>query len=412
MVQAFSPKANDVEEISIGAMLYGIVPIGIILFIPKLEVAMNPFKYGSTVAGDHFCPRPEAHSTITKHIQACQNIHIEGDRRTGKTSLVMQVCRDLKGVEPLHVDLMLVKSVDDFRARLLSGLSTVSLRAGLFDQLVKAIAHLRPTISVNSSTGEPTLALAAATDRSMDEKSLLELLDFARSKLTGKPPLVFFDEFQDVLKIPEAMPLLAQLRGAIQNHHDCAYIYSGSSRSEMDSIFRNPDSPFYKSALPVPIGTIARADFVPFLVDKFGQGNRMASENFVHAVLDMVADNPGDAQELCNCLWEISAAGTTFANQHLEQALELIFAREQKYFEQVIDSLSPIQKRCLHGLAAQPDPKVYSRQFTEQTGITNSGTITKAVSRLKKDRIIFAKENKLVFFSPFLRLWLMRHPDI
>ncbi len=373
---------------------------------------MNPFKYGSTVAGDHFCSRPELQSTIAKHIEACQNIHIEGDRRTGKTSLVLKVCREQKGVEPLRVDLMLVKNVDDFRARLLSGLSTLSLRAGLFDRLVKSLAHLRPTISVNPSTGEPTLSLAPARDRSVDEKSLLELLDFTRCNLPGKPPLVFFDEFQDVLKIPSAMPLLAQLRASIQNHHDCAYIYSGSSRSDMDSIFRDPESPFHKSALPVPVGPIARSDFAPFLTSKFRQGKRIASETFIHTVLSLVADNPGDTQELCNCLWEVTEAGTTLTKVHLEQAIEVIFAREQKYFEQVIDALSPTQKRCLHGLAAEPDIRLYSKHFSELTGITNTGTITKAVNRLQKDRVVVESEGKLAFFNPFLKLWLMRNPHI
>jgi len=373
---------------------------------------MNPFRYGSTVAGDHFCTRPELQATIAKHVQASQNIHIEGDRRTGKTSLVLQVCSALKEARLLHVDLMLVKNVDDIRARLLNGLSTLSVKVGFFERLVKALAHLRPTIGVNPSTGEPTVSLTTASDRSTDEKGLLELLEFARCNLPGKPPVVFFDEFQDVLKIPDVMPLLAQLRAAIQNHHDCPYIYSGSSRSDMDSIFREPDSPFYKSALPVPVGSIERADFVPFLAGKFAQGARSLSEGIVPAVLDLVADNPGDAQELCNCLWEITEEGATLGQAELGQAIEVIFAREQKYFEQVIASLSPTQKRCLHGLAAQPGARIYSKRFAEQTGITNTGTITKAVRRLKKDRVVFERDDDLAFFSPFLRLWLVRNPHI
>ena len=43
---------------------------------------MNPFKYGSTVSAENFCPRPELETDISKHVTAMQNIHIEGDRRT------------------------------------------------------------------------------------------------------------------------------------------------------------------------------------------------------------------------------------------------------------------------------------------------------------------------------------------
>ncbi|OGV82413.1 MAG: hypothetical protein A3K19_04040 [Lentisphaerae bacterium RIFOXYB12_FULL_65_16] len=339
-----------------------------------------------------------------------QNVHIEGDRRTGKTSLVLEVCARLRNITLLHVDFMLVKNIDDMRGRLVDGLSKVSLHAGVFERLVKALAHLRPTVSVNPATGEPTLSVAPAGDARPDGKSLVELLEFTRAGFSGKRPVIFFDEFQDVLKIPNAKTLLAILRSSIQNHHDCVYIYSGSSRSDMDSVFRDPDSPFFKSAIPVPVGTIERKDFVPFLIGKFKQGGRTASVDIINALLDMVSDNPGDSQELCNCLWETTENDATLVSADIENALSLIFAREFKYFEQVIDSATPIQKKCLHGIAALDGVGVYSNRFFELTGVHNPGTITKAIKRLQDNRIVHSSGKKLVFASPFLKLWLLRNP--
>lgn len=371
---------------------------------------MNPFKYGSTVSNENFCPRPKLETSIARHVTAKQNTHIDGDRRTGKTSLVLKVCTKLENALLLHVDLMLVKSMEDMRGRLVDGLSKVSLRVGTFERLVKALAHLRPTVSVNPATGEPTLSVSSASDAKPDGTSLVELLEFTQVSFSDRNPVVFFDEFQDVLKIPDAKVLLAVLRGSIQNHHDCAYIYSGSSRSDMDSIFRDPDSPFFKSAIPVPVGTIERKDFAPFLIGKFKQGGRIAPVKIINALLDIVSDNPGDAQELCNCLWEVTGNGTTITAKDVEDALSLIFARECKYFEQVIDSLTPIQKKCLHGIAALDGVGVYSSQFAERTGVHNTGTITKAIKRLKDNRIIHHSGKALVFASPFLKLWLVRNP--
>jgi hypothetical protein len=304
----------------------------------------------------------------------------------------------------------LAKSIDDIRGRLIDGLSTASQRVGAFEKLVKAIAHLRPTISVHPATGEPTLSVAPGSDAKLDEKSLVGLLEFTRSTFLGKGPVIFFDEFQDVLKIPNASALLAILRSSIQNHHDYAYIYSGSSRSDMDSIFRDPDSPFFKSAIPVPVGPIDRKDFVPFLVSRFEQGERIASPETIFTLLDIVSDNPGDTQELCNGLWEVTSGGTTISSDDIEMALGLIFARELKYFEQVIESITPIQKKCLHGIAALDGVGVYSNRFSELTGIHNTGTITKSVKRLQDIRIIYYNGKQIVFASPFLKLWLIRNP--
>jgi len=380
--------------------------------IEAWEDVMNPFRYGSTVGKEDFCRRPALETEIGRHIESRQNIHIEGDRRTGKTSLVFEVVREQKRNVMLHFDFQLVKSMADVRARLISGLSSASSKIGMFEKLVKSLAHLRPTIGINPATGEPSLSVKADDADSLDGRSIGELLDLARVTFKSRNPVLFLDEFQDVAKLHGADGLLAIMRGCIQHHHDCTYIYSGSSRSDMDAIFRNPDSPFYKSAIAVPVGSIAREDFIPFLVSKFRSGKRTASTAVLEEILDLVEDNPGDAQEVCNCLWDATRAGQILCSADVECALGLIFGREIKYFEQVLEDMTSLQKRCLQGLATCNGLNIYSKSFMLQTGVMNTGSITKAVRQLEKRRIISTVGKRLVFASPFLRLWLLRNPSL
>jgi len=373
---------------------------------------MNPFRYGSTVSDQDFCRRPDLERSIRQHIESRQNIHIEGDRRTGKTSLVFEVCGKLKNSVLLHFDFQLVKSVGDIRSRLVEGLSLASTHAGAFEKLVKALAHLKPVVSINPSTGEPALSIVTSPGTELDGRSITELLEFGRSSFSSGNLVVFFDEFQDVLKLPDADSILASMRSSIQHHHDCTYIYSGSSRSDMNTIFRSPDSPFYKSALAVPVGSIARAEFIPFLTKRFQAGNRAAPVAIIEQALDLVADNPGDTQELCNCLWDATNEGATLGENNVEHAVELIFAREMKYFEQVLEAITPIQKRCLRGLALFDGCGIYSSAFMEATGVMNTGSITRAVKQLEKRRIVSTIGKRFVFASPFLKLWLLRNPNV
>ncbi len=373
---------------------------------------MNPFKYGTTVSDEDFCPRPELEKLITKHVASKQNIHIEGDRRTGKTSLIFHVVGAMKKRLLIHFDFMLVKSADDIRARIVDGLSRASHRVGMFEKLVKKLAHLRPVVGLDPSTGEPTLSLAPASGSACSGTSLVELIEFGRTSFSSKNPVIFFDEFQDILKTPDPDEILAVLRGSIQHHRDCAYIYSGSSRSDMDSIFRHPDRPFYKSAIPAPVGTIDRGAFIPFLVGKFKKGKRRVSGDTIAKILDMAADNPGDAQEVCNCLWDVSNEGTVLSDDDVESALQVIFERESKYFEQVIDSLTNHQKKCLRGIASLDGTGIYSNQFFDLTGTRNPGSITRAVNKFQNSRIIHDNGEKYVFASPFLKLWLLRNPNL
>ena len=373
---------------------------------------MNPFRYGSTVCDEDFCRRPELERTLKRHIESRQNVHIEGDRRTGKTSLVFEVCGALPRSAILHYDFQLVKSVVDVRSRIIDGLSSASTRAGAFEKLVKALAHLKPAVSVNPVTGEPTLSLKTEDAADLHERSITDLLEFGRKSFSAQKLVVFFDEFQDVAKLLDADGILASMRSCIQRHHDCTYIYSGSSRSDMDAIFRNPDSPFYKSAIAVPVGNIPRTDFVPFLESRFRSGNRSASVSVIEKVLDLVSDNPGDTQEVCNCLWEVTDAGRVLGDADVDRALEVIFAREIRYFEQVLEDITPVQKRCLRGLATFEGRGIYSKAFMLETGILNTGSITRAVKQLEKRRIVSSVGKRLIFASPFLKLWLLRNPNL
>ena len=373
---------------------------------------MNPFRYGSTVCDEDFCRRPELERTLKRHIKSRQNVHMEGDRRTGKTSLIFEVCGALRKHVILHFDFQLVKSVVDVRSRLVDGLSSASTQTGTFDKLVKALAHLRPAVSVNPATGEPTLSVKTDDPTQPAGRSIAELLEFGRSSFAPRNLVVFFDEFQDVIRLPGADGILASMRSCIQRHHDCTYIYSGSSRSDMDAIFRNPDSPFYKSAIAVPVGNIPRAEFIPFLRSKFRSGRRSVPVAVLENVLGLVADNPGDAQEVCNCLWDVTNAGKTLGDADVDRALEVIFAREIRYFQQVLEDITPVQKRCLRGLALFDGRGIYSRAFMVETGVVNTGSITRAVKQLAKRRIVSPVGKRYVFASPFLRLWLLRNPNL
>ena len=58
---------------------------------------MNPFKYGSIVLGKDFCGRKDLLKQIAAHMEASQNIVIVGERRIGKSSLVYEAVRKLRG---------------------------------------------------------------------------------------------------------------------------------------------------------------------------------------------------------------------------------------------------------------------------------------------------------------------------
>jgi len=66
---------------------------------------MNPFKYGQVVSAEDFCPRPELTRQLIGFVKSGQNVVLQGERRTSKTSLVQEARRLLKRQRMVYLSL-------------------------------------------------------------------------------------------------------------------------------------------------------------------------------------------------------------------------------------------------------------------------------------------------------------------
>ena len=226
--------------------------------------------------------------------------------------------------------------------------------------------------------------------------------------LTCKCLVVIFDEFQDTMNLADDHQALALLRSSIQFQTKIPYIFVGSIRHKMNEIFTDHESPFFKSAIPLTVNPLPFEIFSKFLKKKFASGNRKIANAMLEKVFAIANDIPGDIQQLCEALWEITAEKETIDANTLKSALELIFAREQKSYENYIGLLTNIQYRCLVAIAKQSGSGVYSVAFLKSAGFNNPSTVRRAITRLTQLNILFESEGAFQFMNPFFRAWLLR----
>ena len=135
------------------------------------------------------------------------------------------------------------------------------------------------------------------------------------------------------MNLEDSHEALALLRSKIQFQSGIPYIFIGSIRHKMDEIFSNSDSPFFKSAIPLTVEPLPYGEFSEFLKKKFAMGQREIGEEVLGNVFEIANNIPGDIQQLCEALWEVSSEKEIIGPDKLKKALELIFAREQKSYE-------------------------------------------------------------------------------
>ncbi len=143
-----------------------------------------------------------------------------------------------------------------------------------------------------------------------------------------------------------------------------------------------------------------------FLKKKFTAGQRKIDDDVLQKVFEIANNAPGDIQQLCETLWEVTSEREIISRDKLKNALELIFSREQKSYENYISLLTEIQFRCLMAIAREGGKSVFSVSFMKAAGFNNPSSVRRAVTRLIKLNILFESGGQYRFINPFFRAWL------
>lgn len=367
----------------------------------------NPFKYGCAVSGEHFCARTRAERDIRGFVKSGQHVFVQGERRMGKTSLVREAIRRIRGERLVYIDLYYIGSRSDLCRRIVEGVGRANSSMPFMKKVMSFVSRLRPSLVIDPVDGSPKItvdALAADAPDSLD--SVLTMLE---KMSDGGKTCVVFDEFQDVLRIPDADKVLAEMRGRIQFQENVPYFFLGSVRHEMWRIFNDSKSPFFKSAAAYDVGAIETETLARFLVGRFKTGQRNATVETARRIIATACGVSGDVQEFCAALWDVTMPGAMISEADFAAALNMVFMRERKGFEKAISVLTPTQYRVLSGLARYGRVRVYGSEFLRNVGIPNAGAVRKALKRLEDNDLVYAIEGEYRFTDSFFKEWVIRN---
>ena len=367
---------------------------------------MNAFKYGCSVDGENFCPRPELSKSLRTYVTSGQNLVIQGERRIGKTSLVKETVSSMRGWSMVYADFMGVRSVSDVCNRLVDALARFDSGDTFFRKIFAALLHLRPVATVDAMTGLPTITVDARA--SADPTSVTTVMNALESHVKNRKVCVVFDEFQDILEIGDGDQVLALMRSRIQFMSRTAFVFLGSARNQMLDIFMSPKSPFYKSAALFDVGMIPDDDFYAFTVERFASGRRKLPRALFDRILSIVERTSGDVQEFCDAIWQVSEKGDALTDEHLEQGLRQIFHREGAAYATFVKPITDIQFRVLHALSFEGGKHPFSNSFLETAGVSNVTSVKRALVALEKAGLVYLSAGEWKFVSPFFREWIRR----
>ncbi len=338
---------------------------------------METFKFGQTVDHEDVCNRQEEIKLLTKIVHIGGRAVVYGSRRFGKTSVVRNViAHDFMLKEKslaVYIDLFGLSSLQDLTTRFKTSLGIMLAKKmkmkSFLDQIKNYIKHYRLELSFDPATGAPAVSLSGS--HANDEMSLAQLFETVFDLSQDYKTLLVLDEFQDITNVEG---LEASLRSYIQTLTKSAVIVLGSKRHILKDIFHNETKPFYGFGTDVEFGPIPRAQWLPYMNERFNQVNKSIQQDGVDTVCKLMRDVPNAIQELCQWIALKETSGTITPQQIHEEMCDLITNKSSRYYEKLA-GLSKNEENVLIAVAKnEPLAAPNSTAFLKTTETSASAT--------------------------------------
>ena len=368
----------------------------------------NPFAYSNYVTGESFCNRKKELSELLRYIKGSQNVLLYSHRRYGKSSLIRQVFREIKGknlnVGTMHVELYGTISEKDFITKSFQGLNQLESN---FEKLLKSVSNALKSIKLNLSIDSATGGISVSPSfEAVDEKTVLEELMNILSKYSQKRRLVIaFDEFQEVAGYTEE-GFEKRLRSFIQQHSNICYIFSGSQQHLITEMFNSNKRAFYKLAESFPLEKIETKYYIPWVKNLFSQKNVHLPAEQIEEIVARFENHPMYIQNFLFHLWE-EPGKKGFSPEIINKVENTIIEKRSLEHTVLWETLSINQKKTLKLILLNNGYNLFNAGSLKSVNLKTGSLVTKALSSLKKKEIIVKNGNYQIQDIVFKK-WLQK----
>ncbi|MBL7174445.1 MAG: ATP-binding protein [Desulfobacteraceae bacterium] len=354
----------------------------------------NPFAYSNYVTGDSFCNRKKELSDLLRYIKGSQNVLLYSHRRYGKSSLIRQVFREIKGenltIGAMHVELYGTISEKDFITRAFQGLNQLeSNLERLLKSVTKALKNIKLNLSIDSATGSTSVS---PSFEAVNEKIILEELMNILSKYSQKRKLVIaFDEFQEVTNYTEE-GFEKRLRSFIQEHSNICYIFSGSQQHLITEMFNSNSRAFYKMAESFPLDKIETKHYIPWVQNLFSRKNVHLPAELIEEIIARFENHPMYIQNFLFHLWD-EPGKKGFSAEIIDTIENAIIEKRSLEHTVLWETLSINQKKTLKLILLKNGANLFNADSLKSVNLKTGSLVTKALSSLMKKEIIVKNES-------------------
>jgi len=360
----------------------------------------NPFLTQGYAGGEYFCDRLTETKNLRIALANGRNVTLISLRRMGKTGLIYHAFEELKS-DCVYVDVLHTSNLQEF---------TIAFGKAVINQLEKPIekswGHLtsifkkiQPSIKFDPLSGQPSFDLTIGTEKEA-ENTLEDIFNYLKKK---KKAVIAIDEFQQISFYPEKKTE-ALIRSHIQNLQHVQFIFSGSSKHILTSMFSEASRPFYQSTQFLFLEAIEEKFYTEFIERHFSKSKKRLNADSIKEILDWSGHHTFYVQLFCNKLF--AKTDKVVDSQLLAEVKEEILNENESYYINYKNLLTEQQWNLLRAIAKEGSViKINKKEFLSTYKLSSS-TIQRAVKALEEREMIVLEKKGYRVYDVFLGRWL------
>jgi AAA+ ATPase superfamily predicted ATPase len=371
-----------------------------------METLKNPFLLGGYHSSDYFCDRESKLAALNNHLHNGRNVVLFSWRRMGKSALIKRflIEKERSGkVEAVYVDLLASRNMEQAIELIVEavyqrfGKTKEQSISESFSSLMQALGL---SISFDPHSGHPKFSLGISGKVS-GEQSLKSIGKFLQQRKLQM--VIAIDEFQQVSRYADQNGE-AVFRSFMQEFPQLRFIFSGSHRKLMTSIFADSKRPFYKSCSMMALGPIPKKAYFPFIQKHFEEDGRKISKELMERIYEWSDGQTYSIQLLCNRLY---GSGRAADESKLNELIEDILEEESPVFSNYFHLLPKMQWKVLKAIAKERRVEnPLSKDFLRAHDLGAASSVSTAIKSLEEKEMLAWEEGQYFVHDLIFSRWL------
>ncbi len=364
---------------------------------------INPFLILDYISPKYFCDREKETSSIISALNSGRNITLISIRRLGKTGLIKNVfyrLKNEKGTESLYIDILKSENLNDF-IKVFSDAIIKSEHKKLSSKLIKFISGIRGKIIFDEYTGMPGVEIGLS-DKMETELSLNKIFEYLAAQ--KERYIIAFDEFQQIVNYPENN-IEAILRTHIQHQHKDTFIFSGSGKHMLISMFNDYGRPFYESSDMLHLERLDAEVYTAFISNHFRNKNKIIKDDLIKFWINEFDGHTFYIQYFFNRLYEKKEKTVTDKLAH-QTFIDILSEREYVYLG-YRNILTRLQFNLLKAIAKEQGvSKPNAGGFIRKYNFTQPSSVNKALKSLLNKEMLYFENGIYKVYDVYFSKWL------